>query len=192
MEAIHSSVASIGNSEVGFKVLSYGIGNITEADIKTALTNGAIIFGFRVNTESSAQNLAEKEGIKIATYDIIYNLIEDFRKEMGGLLEPETKKELLGKLRVLALFKTDGRYQILGGKITSGLLRRGALINIAKGQDQKKLGKMTQLQQNKEDVQEAREGSEVGMKIELTDTNILASEGDILEIYEEEQVNRTL
>jgi translation initiation factor IF-2 len=192
LEAIDAALGAIKTDEVACHVLDYGVGNITEADVKTAMSTRATIFGFRVCVEQSACKLAEKEGITIATFDIIYELIERVRQEMGGLLNPEIKRTALGKLKVLALFKRDARSQILGGKVTSGKVTRGTYIDILRGQNVIKLGKLTQLQQNKEDVTEVREGLEAGMRIELAPSAPEPQVGDILEIYEEENITRSL
>ena len=98
-------------------MLAYDIGNISEADVKTAMGTKAEVIGFRVDIDGSAKKLAEKEGLKMHTFSIIYELIEFVRKEMGGLLEPIIQKNPLGKLKILATFKKDSRYQIVGGKV---------------------------------------------------------------------------
>lgn len=192
LEAIDSALSAIKSDEVSCNVLDYGVGNITEADVKTAMSTHADIFGFRVTAEESATKLAEKEGVSIAVFDIIYELIEKVRQEMGKLLEPEVKRTAIAKLRILALFKRDARIQILGGKVMNGKVTRGAMIDIVRGQNITKLGKLIQLQQNKEDVAEVREGLEAGMRIELSPSAPEPQVGDILEIYEEEQVERSL
>jgi translation initiation factor IF-2 len=192
LEAIDSSLKAIQSEEVGLNVLDYGIGNIGETDVKMAVGSKAAIFGFRVGVENSAKKMAEKEGIILSSFDIIYELIEAVRTAMGGMLEAEIKRNVLGKLRVLALFKKDSRSQILGGKVTSGKITRGALVDVIRGAATIKLGKLNQLQQNKEDVSEVREGLECGMRIDITATNQEIKEQDVLEVYEEEKITRSL
>ncbi len=192
IEAIDAALTAIPSREVSCRVLDYAVGNVSEADVRTAAGSHALVLGFRVGVEPSAQKLAEKEGVTIATFDIIYELIERVRQEMAALLEPEVQRTVLGKLRILALFKRDGRAQILGGKVTSGAIKRGALVDVMRGKDPVKLGKLVQLQQNKQDVPEVREGLEAGMRIELVSPAPEVQVGDTLELYEEEQVARSL
>ncbi len=194
LEAIDAILGAIPSAEVAYHVLDYGIGSITEADVKTALSSKALIVGFRVPVEPSAQKLAEKEGVIIATYDIIYELVERVRKDMGALLEPEVTRAVLGKLKVLALFKRDARTQILGGKVFQGTLKRaaGIFVDIIRDGKNIKLGKLLQLQQNKEDVTEVHEGLEAGLRIELVSPAPDVQVGDTLELYEEESTQRSL
>ncbi|MBX4211803.1 MAG: translation initiation factor IF-2, partial [Candidatus Yanofskybacteria bacterium] len=180
------------SSEVTYRVLDYSIGNITEADVQTAAGTHALILGFRVGTEESARRSAEKQGITIATYDIIYELIERVRAEMGALLSPEVKREALGKLRILAIFKKSERSCVVGGKVSSGIMKRGAFVDLIRGSTITKLGKLGQLQHNKEDVTEVKEGLEAGLRIDFSGPSQELAEGDILEAYEEEHVQRSL
>ncbi|MDP2647664.1 MAG: translation initiation factor IF-2 [Candidatus Yanofskybacteria bacterium] len=192
LEALDSALQTMGSEEVGCHVLDYSIGNITEADVKTASNTRALILGFRVGVEESARKLAEKEGVTIASYDIIYELIERVRTEMGALLAPEIKRNVFGKLKVLAVFKTESRSQIVGGKVTSGKAVRGAMIDIVRGNTLIQVGRLGQLQQKKEDVPEVKEGLEAGFRVDRGDSTEDIKEGDILEIYEEEHVQRSL
>mgnify|MGYP001613223176 FL=1 len=142
--------------------------------------------------KSSAKKLAEIEGIRIATFDIIYELIEAFRQAMADLLDPEIQRNVLGTLKVLALFKKEGRAQILGGRVGSGKITRGSLVDVVRSGKPIKLGKITQVQQNKEDVGEVREGIECGLRIDISQSDVEVKEGDILETYEEEKITQSL
>jgi len=192
LEAIEAAMNAVKSDEIAYHVVHYGVGNITEGDVKTAVSTKASIFGFRVEIENSARQQAEKDGVILNTFDIIYELIEAVREHMAGLLPTETKRTILGKLRVLALFKLEGRQQVIGGKVTTGKLSRGGLIGIVTGEEIKKLGKITQLQQEKTDVAEVQEGRECGLKVELADTSRTIKEGEVIEVYEEEQIKRSL
>jgi len=192
MEAIDNALQSTNSPEVVYRVLDYSIGNITEADVKTAAGTHALIIGFRVGVEESARRLAEKEGVTIANYDIIYELIERVRTEMGNLLAPEIKREALGKLKILAVFKKAERSCVVGGKVMSGIMKRGVLVDLVRDSSVIKLGKLAQLQHNKEDVTEVKEGLEAGLRIDFIGPSQEVAEGDILEAYEEERVQRTL
>ena len=201
LEAIEVSLKAIKSVEVGYRVITYDIGNISEADVKTAIASKCQVIGFRVGTEESAKKLADKEGIKIVNFDIIYELIEYVRSEMSELLGAEIKKNPLGKLKVLATFKKDSRMQIFGGKIISGKVVRGAMGDITRNDSVVISGKIGQLQHNKEDMPEVKEGLEAGIKLELipgpspsagTQPFGEIKVGDILEIYEEQKTKRSL
>ena len=188
LEAIETALQAIKSEDVGYRVLGYDIGNISEADLKTAMGTKATVVGFRVEIDGGARKLAEREGIKVTNFNIIYDLIEFVRQEMTNLLEPVINKVQLGKLRVLALFKKEGKSQVIGGKVTVGKVTRGAMID----RNGIKIGRLLQLQKNKEDVTEVAEGNECGMKIELADISKDIKESDTLEIYEEEKIKRSL
>jgi translation initiation factor IF-2 len=172
--------------------LGSGIGTVTEADVKTAAAKGAVIFGFRVDVDSTARGTAERQNIRIASYDIIYELIEAVRNSLAELLPADINRTVLARMKVLALFKKEGKNQILGGKVTSGAARRGALVDLVQGKEVVRVGKLTQLQHNKEDVETVREGSEAGLRIDISGFTGDIQVGDVLEICEEERVKATL
>lgn len=193
LEAIETSLKAIKSVEVGYRVISYDIGNIAEADIKTAIASKCQVVGFRVKTEESAKNLAKKEDIKISNFEVIYELIEYVRKEMAELLGVEIKKIPLGKLKVLATFKKDSRMQIFGGRVMSGKVVRGVMGDITRNGSIIVSGKIGQLQNNKEDMPEVKEGLEAGIKFDaITKDFPEVKEGDILDIYEEEKIKRSI
>lgn len=194
LEAIDQVMRTIKSEEVGYKVTGYGVGNISDADIKNANASRAAVIGFRINIEDSVKNLAEREKIKVATYDIIYDLVEGIREAMSELLEPEVKHIPLGKLKVLALFKGgDIRSQVVGGKVTQGKAVRGAMIDVIRNGSVLMTGKLGQLQQNKIDVSEVTEGLECGIRFDVPAKMPFAiAVGDVLEIYQEEKIKRTV
>ncbi|MBI2062100.1 MAG: translation initiation factor IF-2 [Candidatus Yanofskybacteria bacterium] len=193
LEAIEASLKAIKSSEVGYRVISYDIGNISEADVKTAIASKCQVIGFRVGMEDSAKKLAEKEGIKISNFEIIYELIEHVRNEMGELLGAEIKKNPLGKLKVLATFKKSSGSQIFGGKVLSGKAVRGMMGDVVRNGVAVVSGKIGQLQHNKEDMPEVKEGLEAGIRFDAVTKDFPEVKvGDILDIYEEEKIARTL
>ena len=194
LEAIDQVLRTIKSEEVGYKVIDYGVGNITDTDIKNASASKAGIVGFHVGIEDSAKNSAEREKIKVATYDIIYGLVEGVRNIMSELLEPEIKRISLGKLKILALFKgADTKSQIVGGKITQGKAIRGATIDVIRNGAILMTGKLGQLQQKKADVPEVAEGFECGIRFDTSaKTSFSIAVGDVLEIYQEEKIKRTV
>ena len=192
LEAIDLSVRAIQSEGVGLRVLDSGIGTVTEADVKTAAAKGAIIFGFRVDTDNSAKSTAERQSIRIATFDIIYELIEAIRGAMTELLPTSTERTVSGRLKVLAIFKTDARSIILGGRVQSGKVEKGILVDLVRGETIARIGKITSLQQEKEDVAEAASGVECGMRIDTNAFTGEIKEGDILEFIREAQVKQAL
>lgn len=196
LEAIELSMGAIKNEQVGFRVLSSGIGNISEADVKTAAAKGAVIIGFRVQTDTAAAKLAEREGIAIASFDVIYELIEAVRNNLASLLPSQTQRTVVGKLKVLAIFKKEARSIILGGRVVSGKVTKGAIVDLMRSDspagEPVRVGKITSLQQEKEDVNEAAQGVECGMRIDTSDFDGDIQVGNVLEFITEEQVKQTL
>ncbi len=189
LEAISETIKNIQSEEADYNVLGYGIGNIKNNDIQTVAPTNGIVYGFYVEIENSAQRLAEKDKIRIKTFKVIYELVEELRKDLSDLLEPEIKKTVLGKLKVLKIFKKGASYQIVGGKVVSGLAQRGASIDVLRNDGKISSGRLIQLQHNKVDVEEVKEGLEAGIKF---DGPAEIQEGDMLEIYEEERIKRNI
>lgn len=193
LEAIEAALGAIKSEEVVCRVVSYDMGNISENDVKFAIGTRSMVVGFRVSVDDSAKRIAEKENIKVAVFNIIYELIEYVRKEMSELLEPEVRRIPLGKIKILAVFKNESKYQIIGGKVISGKIIRGSFADVLRNNAKLLNGKIIQLQQNKQDMSEVSEGLECGMKFEkTTPSEWEIKEGDILEIYDEEKIARTL
>ena len=194
LEAIDSILRAIKSEGVRCNIVSYDIGDITENDVKTAIATKADIIGFRVGVGQSVGQLSEKEGTRVQIFDVIYELIETIRKNMAGLLEPEIKRVPLGRLKVLAVFKKNAKSQIFGGKLMSGKAVRGVLGEITRGESIIAAGKIGQLQHNKEDTAEVKEGFEAGIRLDTIPGQLFVEiqVGDILEMYEEQKTARTL
>ena len=194
LEAIEFALRVISSEEIRCSVVNYDLGEISENDVKTAIATKSDIVGFRVSVGPSALRLAEKEGIRVETFDVIYELIETIRKNMTALLEPEISRVFLGRLKVLAVFKKSAKAQIFGGKVTSGKAVRGAMGEVSRDNSTVATGKIGQLQHNKEDLAEVKEGLEAGIRFDTISGQPFAevAVGDILEIYEEEKTVRTL
>ena len=194
LEAIDNVLRTIQSEEVGYKIVGYGVGNISDTDIKSARATHAAIVGFHVDTDNSARQAAEREGIIIRTYQIIYELVENIRSLMSDLLEPEVKRTELGRLKVLALFKGgEGKSQIVGGKVTQGKAVRGALVDVMRHGILLLSGRLGQLQQAKTDVPEVAEGNECGIRFDASGKLLSPiAVGDVLEIYQEEKIKRQI
>lgn len=196
LEAIDQVLKTIKSEEVGYRVVDYGVGDIAEGDIKKAVAMKAFVIGFHTEIGSAVRQMAEREGVAVEIFQIIYELVESVKKKMSDLLDPEINRIPLGKLKVLAVFKKDPKSQVVGGKVTSGKIKRGALIDVLRSSQVVATGKLSQLQQKKADVEEVAEGLEAGIRFDFQAKNITPNmyirEGDVLEVYEEERIKRSI
>ena len=189
LEAIEQVLQTIQSDEIVLKIIQKGVGPITEKDIQTAQTAKATVYGFNVYPTQSAEQLAKKTDIITKTFGIIYELIEDVKAEMSDRLEPEIKRTDLGRLKVLAIFKNMKKSMIIGGKVMNGKMVKGELLEVLRDKEVIGAGKLAQLQHNKEDVSEVKEGLECGLTFE-GQTKIAV--GDVLLCYKEEKVARKI
>ncbi|KKQ90994.1 MAG: Translation initiation factor IF-2 [Berkelbacteria bacterium GW2011_GWA1_39_10] len=189
LEAIKSSLKNLEDKEVKIKIIHEGVGDISESDINMAVASHALVIGFRVKASTDVMNLARRENIKISIYDIIYQLLDDLTAALSGLLEPEIIETEIGRLSILAVFKTSKNEKIIGGRVTKGKLEDHCQVRIVRDKDTIGMGEITSLQQNKKDTSEVAEGFECGLKVE-SPTKILV--GDSLECYKKEERTRKL
>ncbi|MDZ7611159.1 MAG: translation initiation factor IF-2 [Candidatus Moranbacteria bacterium] len=189
LEAIEQIIQTIDSQEINVEFVDKGVGSITETDVKMAQTGNAIIYGFNVNPTPVASRIKEDTGVKIKVFNVIYELIEDVKNEMSELLEPEIKRTDLGKLKVLAVFKSVKNGMVVGGKVISGKMVKGENLEIVRESEAVGVGKMSQLQQNKEDVREVKEGLECGVSFEGKGK---IQEGDTLICYKEEEIKKKI
>lgn len=189
LEAIEETLQNIKQDEVSINILKSGVGEISESDIKLAYSTNSIIIGFRVKSSDSMFNFARRQGVKIKTFEIIYELVEEIRKGLTKLLEPEIKKENLGKLEVIAIFRKEKTRMIIGGKVLSGKVENKTLVDVIRDENKISTGKIVQLQHNKKDVPEIEKGKEAGISFE---GEPIIEEGDILEVYREEKKQKEL
>jgi translation initiation factor IF-2 len=163
LEPIILEVEKLGKGEIGVKVLYAETGNIGENDVMLASASKAIVIGFNVQADVAARRLAEKEGISIRLYDIIYRLTEDIEKALKGMLEPVLTEKVIGRAEVLAVFPISKIGKIAGCKVREGELRRNAKVRLYRGDDLVYEGEMASLKHEKEDVREIRTGFECGV-----------------------------
>ncbi|MFC1645234.1 translation initiation factor IF-2 [Patescibacteria group bacterium] len=189
LEAIEQILNAIKSSEVAISYIDTNVGNITESDVKLAESAGAIVYGFNVNATAVAKRMAEAKEIEIKTFSIIYELIEDVKGELAALLPPDIVRTDLGRLKVLAIFKTGKRDMIVGGKVIEGKVAKKALVEVNRSKELVGTGKLTNLQHNKKSTEEVSNGSECGITFE---GNIKIEEGDVLNFYTEEEKKRKL
>ncbi|PIQ05297.1 MAG: translation initiation factor IF-2 [Candidatus Nealsonbacteria bacterium CG18_big_fil_WC_8_21_14_2_50_37_10] len=185
IEAIEEVLRGLPQEKVILRILKSEVGEISERDIKLAKGGRAVILGFRVKISPAAKILAERDKIKIMTFEIIYDLVEWVRKFMERIVEPELVRMELGKVKVLAIFLAEKNRQIIGGKVTEGEVRKGVQIEIFRGNEELVgKGRLINLQRNKKDIDRVSKGEECGM---LYEGNVRVEEGDTLVIYIEEK-----
>lgn len=184
LEALVSVLKQIKSDRVGLKLLKCDVGDIGQADVKKAETSGAKIIGFRVKAGKETLNYADQRGIEIKTFDIIYDFVEGVKVFMSRLLDPEIVKNEIGKIEILAVFKTEKSRMIVGGRIFLGKLKKGLKFEVQRKDAVIGSGKITGLQKEKEPQDEVREGNEAGLQIE---SGVTIEVGDILVGFEEEK-----
>lgn len=189
LEAIQQILGEIKSDEVAVNYVDLGVGNITESDIRLAQSSKAIVFGFRVEITPVAKRMAESDSVEIKMYKIIYELVEDIKKRLIKMMDPEIERADFGKLKVLAIFKTGKKDMIIGGKVISGKIVNGSLIEVVRNENSIGKGKLLNLQQNKVNIDEVSMNNECGITFE-GETKI--KEGDVLISYKEETKKKTL
>src|ERR671915_1291461 len=188
VEAAVAELAKIQHPEVGVNVIHQGVGPITEGDVMLAAASNAMVVGFNVRPNAEARALAEREGVDIKTYRVIYQLTEDIEQALVGMLSAVQTEETLGEAEVRALFKVSRLGTIAGCMVTSGLVRRNAQVRVIRDGTVIHETSIAQLKRFKDDVREVAEGFECGILLQGFND---VKEGDILEAFETKQVERT-
>jgi translation initiation factor IF-2 len=189
IEAIVGALEKLSTDEVGARVIFAGVGGITESDITLAEASSAAVIGFNVRAHKEAREAAERAGIEIRYYDIIYNLVDDVKKAMSGLLAPTLRETMLGNAVILEIFKVSKVGSVAGCRVTEGTVERGANVRLIRDSVVVHQGKLSQLKRFKDDAREVIAGQECGMAFEnYQDMKV----GDIIECYRVETIQRTL
>jgi translation initiation factor IF-2 len=188
VEAAVSELAKIEHPEVRVNVIHQGVGPITEGDIMLAATSNALVVGFNVRPNAEARALAEREGVDIRTYRVIYQLTEDIEQALVGMLSAVQTEEIIGEAEVRALFKVSRLGTIAGCMVTSGVVRRNSQVRVIRDGTVIYDTTIAQLKRFKEDAREVAEGFECGILLEGFND---VKEGDLLEAYETREVERT-
>ncbi|WP_347331770.1 translation initiation factor IF-2 [Marinimicrobium locisalis] len=188
LEALQASLAEIGNEEVEVNIVSSGVGGITENDINLALTSGAIVFGFNVRASAATRRLAEAEGVEIRYYSIIYQLLDDVKGALSGMLEPERVETIVGIADVREVFRSPKFGQVAGCMVTEGTVYRNKPIRVLRDNVVIFEGELESLRRYKDDVSEVRNGMECGIGVKNYDVKV----GDQIEVYEVKEVARNL
>lgn len=189
LEAIQAALSELGNDEVGVRIVSGGVGGIAETDVNLAVTTKAIIIGFNVRAEGAARKRSEQEGIEIRYYSIIYNLLDEMKQALAGMLAPETKEEILGVAEVREVFRSPKFGQIAGCMVVEGTVFRNKPIRVLRDNVVIFQGQLESLRRYKDDASEVRAGTECGIGVK--DYNDVKP-GDQIEVYQVTTVTRTL
>ncbi|MCC6949217.1 MAG: translation initiation factor IF-2 [Bradyrhizobiaceae bacterium] len=189
VEAIVAALEKLGNEEVVARVMHAGVGGITESDVTLAETTGAAIIGFNVRAHKEAREAAERAGVEIRYYNIIYNLVDDVKQAMSGLLAPTLRETPLGNAEILEVFNVSKVGKVAGCRVTDGKVERGANVRLIRDNVVIHEGKLATLKRFKDDVREVLAGQECGMSFEAYED---IRPGDVIECYRVETVQRSL
>jgi translation initiation factor IF-2 len=188
-EAIIQAMEKIGNDEVRVRVLHSGVGAITESDIGLAEASGAPVIGFNVRANAPARNAANQKGVEIRYYSVIYDLVDDVKAAASGLLGAEVRKNFIGYAEIKEVFRVSGVGNVAGCLVTEGIARRSAGVRLLRDDVVIHEGTLKTLKRFKDEVKEVQSGQECGMAFENYDD---IRKGDVIEIFEREEVERTL
>jgi translation initiation factor IF-2 len=189
LEAIVGALDKLGTDEVAARVLHAGVGGISESDVTLAEASGVPIIAFNVRANKEARESAERAGIEIRYYNIIYDLVDDVKKAMSGLLPPTLRETMLGNAQILEIFNVSKVGKIAGCRVTDGTVERGANVRLIRDNVVIHEGKLSQLKRFKDDVREVGAGMECGMAFENYQD---MRQGDVIECYRVEQIQRSL
>ncbi len=189
VEAITAAVEKLGNDEVVARVIHGGVGGVTESDVTLAEASKAVILGFNVRAHKEARDLAEQAGVEIRYYNIIYNLVDDVKAALSGMLAPTLRETMLGNAQILELFHISKVGTVAGCRVTDGVVQRGAHVRLIRDSVVVHEGKLSTLKRFKDEVSQVQAGQECGMAFEnYQDMRV----GDVIECYNVEEIRRTL
>ena len=189
LEALQSSLSDLGNEEVKVNVVAGGVGGITETDVSLAMTSNAVIFGFNTRADSKARSMAENEGVEVRYYNVIYDLIDDVKAALSGMLSPELREEIVGIAEVRDVFRSPKFGLIAGCMVTEGTVFRSKPIRVLRDNIVIYEGELESLRRFKDDASEVRNGMECGIGVKnYTDVKV----GDLIEVYDVNEVARSL
>ena len=188
-EAIASSLLALATDEVTVRVVASGVGGITETDVNLALSTGAVLLGFNVRADATARKLLKETGVQVRYHSIIYEVIDEVRRALGGLLEPEIRETILGLAEVREVFHSAKFGAVAGCIVSDGVVRRRCPIRVLRGNVVIYEGELESLRRHKDDVPEVRAGTECGIAVrQYNDVQV----GDQIECFERTSVERTL
>ncbi|MBP6682331.1 MAG: translation initiation factor IF-2 [Halioglobus sp.] len=189
LEAIQAALMDLGNDEVQVNIVVGGVGGITETDVNLAVTSKAVVFGFNVRADAAARKLVESEGVDLRYYNVIYNLIDDVKDALTGMLTPERREEIVGIAEVRDVFGSPRYGQVAGCMVIEGTVYRSKPIRVLRDNVVIYQGELESLRRFKDDASEVRNGMECGIGVKnYTDVKI----GDLIEVYEVKEIARSL
>jgi translation initiation factor IF-2 len=189
LEAIQAGLEKLGNEEANVRILAGGVGPITESDVTLAQASSAVILGFNVRANAQARDMAKREGIEIRYYSIIYQLLDEMKGLLEGMLAPEARETILGHAEIREVFNVSKVGKIAGCRVVDGLIKRHGRARLLRDDVVVYDGQLGSLKRFKDDVREVRDGFECGMSIEGYND---IRQGDVIEVYEVQEVARTL
>jgi len=191
LTSVADSLKLLENSEVAPRIISSGVGNISENDVRMAQGSQAIVYGFNVQLPPAVKRLAQRDKVQVRIYRIIYELIDDAKQALEDLLAPEVVETEIGKLVIKGIFKTTKDEVICGGEVTKGKIEPGLLARVKRGDEQIAEVEVGNVQRNHQETKEVFEGEMCGMQLK-TKGKLVIQEGDKLEFFKRELVKRTL
>ncbi|MBP74209.1 MAG: translation initiation factor IF-2 [Gammaproteobacteria bacterium] len=189
LEAIVQAMSEVGNDEVAVQVLGSGVGGISESDATMAATYGATVFGFNVRADKTAKTLLEREGVELRYYSVIYELIDDVKAALSGMLSPEIREEIVGTAEVRDVFRSPRFGQIAGCMVIEGTVHRNKPIRVLRDNVVIYEGELESLRRFKDDVSDVRNGTECG--IGVRNYNDVRA-GDLIEVFDTKEIARSL
>jgi translation initiation factor IF-2 len=189
VEAIVQALEKVGNDEVGVRILQSGAGGVTESDVILASASNAVVLGFNVRALKEARDAADRTGTEIRYYNIIYDLVDDIKSAMSGMLSPERREDFLGNAEIREIFAVSKVGKIAGCLVTEGVVQKGASVRLIRENVVIHEGKLSTLKRFKDDVPEVRAGTECGMSFENYQD---MRPGDVIECYRVTEVKRSL
>ncbi len=189
LEAVEQALGEIKSDKVEIKIILAGVGNITENDVLLASASHGVVIGFNVSSQGGAAAAARREGVEIRLYDVIYELLDDVRRALTGMLEPETRENILGRAEVRQIFTVGRRTRVAGCVVLSGRIRRGARTRVLRGEEVIYQGSLASLKRFQNDAAEVREGQECGIRLDNFGD---FQPGDVIECYEIEKITAEL
>jgi translation initiation factor IF-2 len=188
-EAIQGALLKLGTDEVGVQVLQSGVGAITESDVILAHASGGAIIGFNVRANAQARDRAKRDGVDVRYYNIIYNVVDDVKAALSGLLAPETREKFLGNAEILEVFTISKVGKVAGCRVTEGVVRRGARVRLIRDGVVIHEGELSTLKRFKDEAREVLAGQECGMSFANYQD---LQKADVIECYDVETIQRAL
>jgi len=189
LEAIQTALLDLGNEEVQVNIVTGGVGGIAETDVTLAMTSGAVMFGFNVRADNAARRLIEGEGVDLRYYNVIYDLIDDVKSALSGMLAPELREEIVGIAEVRDVFSSPKFGQIAGCMVIEGTVYRSKPIRVLRDNVVIYQGELESLRRFKDDAADVRNGTECGIGVKNY-TDVKA--GDLIEVFEVKEIARSL